>query len=461
MSKRRTYVVFSVATALMIGSTVSSVSAAAPKVGSACKKIGTLFDTPGTRYVCNKEGKKLVWRIWYPGGAKNTSTSSTATTPAPAQGAAAPAPKKAAFKAPMPIKLPVSPVGAITFANILDHISDIPTTAYNNVQAVLSANSPVTVPTSIFVGPTTTFDIVGGESRIKTVLGRDEQLWSGFTQPSFYAMYVYNAADEPATEKKFKEDFLAKGYDYSSPEVLAGLIRALAGNCQQQIHPGAFTGPLTNCNGADSGSYFNSKDSFLHLGQVGNSSDPMIKDGVVIGHEYIHSAVGAQWIDSPNCVNPDNFAVGCNRSGMANHGFSPCWIHEGLPQAAGSAVAEDSLAKYLTFRDSLAYSRGPTTITDYTQQSLKDYLFNMQSPSTCYQNGPLYSLSYSVGALATEALISIAGPQAVMAIYSLGAEGQDFSTAFEHVYGISWSDASTLLSKVLAAEYATYGTPPK
>ena len=44
MSKLRTYVVLVVATALMIGSTVSSVSAAAPKVGSTCKKVGTLTD---------------------------------------------------------------------------------------------------------------------------------------------------------------------------------------------------------------------------------------------------------------------------------------------------------------------------------------------------------------------------------------------------------------------------------
>ena len=70
-------------------------------------------------------------------------------------------------------------------------------------------------------------------------------------------------------------------------------------------------------------------------------------------------------------------------------------------------------------------------------------------------------MSYSIGALATEALISIAGPQAIMAIYALGAEGQNFQTAFKNVYGISWSDAAVILSKVLAAEYATYGPPPK
>ena len=116
MSKRRTYVVFSVAAALLISSTISSVSAAAPKVGSACKTAGIFFDTQSTRYVCNKEGKKLLWRIWYPGGAKNTSTSSTAVTPAPAQSktpAAAATPSNPLVQNPIPITLPAAQVGTI------------------------------------------------------------------------------------------------------------------------------------------------------------------------------------------------------------------------------------------------------------------------------------------------------------------------------------------------------------
>ncbi len=415
-------------------------AATPPNVGSACTKVGTFFDTPNKRFVCNQEGVKKVWRVWNPSSVNKPTVI-----------------KK--YKAPMPIKLPVSPVGAITFSNILDHIADIPTTSYNNIQEVLKRNKPKKVPTSMFVGPTTKFDIDGGATRIQTILDRDAQLWNGFVQPNFYAMYVYNAEDEPLTEKKFAEDFRAKGYDHSSPETLAGPLRALAGDCQQQIHPGAFKGAITKCTGANSGGYFNSKDSFLHLGQSG-TSDLNMRDGVVIGHEYLHSVVGAQWMNSPNCTNPDNFAKGCSPSGMSNHGFSPCWIYEGLPNAAGSAVAEDSLEKYLNFRKGLPYGWGPTTITDYTEASLKDYLVNQSAPS-CYLNGELYKLSYSIGALATEALISIAGPQAVMAIYALGAEGQNFQTAFKNVYGISWSDAAVILSKVLAAEYATYGPPPK
>ena len=106
------------------------------------------------------------------------------------------------------------------------------------------------------------------------------------------------------------------------------------------------------------------------------------------------------------------------------------------------------------------YNQGPSIVTDYTQSSLRDYLYN-QKPNECIASGDIYRLGYSVGGQAVEILTAIAGPQSTMALYSLGASGEDFPTAFQNVYGISWSDASTILSKVLAAEYATFGTPPQ
>ena len=121
--------------------------------------------------------------------------------------------------------------------------------------------------------------------------------------------------------------------------------------------------------------------------------------------------------------------------------------------------AYETFAVYQEARKNLPYGQGPTTVTDYSQASLLNYLVN-QSHSTCYSDGNLYRLGYTVGALTTEILTAIAGPQAVMAMYSLGAEGQKFETAFQNVYGISWSEASVILSKVLAAEYATFGPPP-
>jgi len=438
---KRTYSIATVS-ALILCLSFGISSAATPKVGAACSKLGMTAISSTGKITCVSMQKRLVWSAEQKGSSPSRK-----------------------FTPRIPIKLPIpqsTEQNAITFANVLNHIDDIPTVAYQKVQRVIGANSQITVPNSVFVGPNTILDVTGGIPSIQSILSKEAQLWNGFSQPHFYSMYLYNAQDEKTTEDKFTSDFKAKGYDYSAPEVLNGLLRAMAGNCQQQVHPGAFTGAITSCTGANSGSYFKSNDSFLQLGQTGTSKDRTIMDGVVIAHEYAHSVQGAQWIDSPFCTNPDNFAPGCNRSGMSNHGFSPCWLMEGQPNAIGSAVAEKSLESYLSFRKQLPYGWGHTTITDYTEPSLKRYFSaEIQSPKTCYNNGQLYVLGYSIGALATETLVAIGGPQSTMALFALGGAGQDFSTAFKNVYGISWSDASIILSKVLAAEYATYGPAPK
>jgi len=368
------------------------------------------------------------------------------------------------FQAQIPIALPVpqsTGPHAITFANIVSHVSELPQVAWGKVQAVIAANKPVRIPSSVYVGPNTTLDVVGGLPRIQQVLSKDERLWSGFQKTAFYAMYFYNAKDVAAASKQFSNDFKAKGYDSARDENLAGPLRALSGNCQKMTVPGQFQGQLSKCTGGDSGSYFNSNDSFLQVGQTGASRDFFITDGGNIGHEYIHAEQAAQWIDDPLCGNPDGGDKLCSRGAMSNKGFSPCWLIEGQPNSIGPMVSSRKLADYVKYRSThLPYGQGPTNIMDYSQQSIRDYLFN-QSHTTCYQNGALFKLGDTVGALVAEALVAIAGPQATMALFSLGAEGQDFPTAFKNVYGISWSDASTILSKVVAAEYATFGPPPK
>jgi hypothetical protein len=441
-----------------------------PKIGSACTKVGIFFDTPNMRYVCNKEGAKLVWRTWNPPKPKSASSpapvSSSSPTPTPTQ-SAAPAPKPTAtptkppFKAKIPIQLPVAPMGPITFANVMDHISEIPALAYQNVQSVIAANAPVKVPTTVYVGPTTVPDQVGGVARIQEILDREAQLWGGFSQPTFYRMYIYNATDVKTTEDRFTADFKSAGYSLSDQEFLSGPLRALAGNCQQGVIPGQFTGPVTSCGGANSGSYYNSDDSFLQLGaSESGAQDFYRRDGGVVGHEYLHAVQTSQFIGVPNCTAPGGVWGSCSHSSMANQGFSPCWIFEGMPNSIGPMVSSRLLADYLTYHKQLPFNQGPTTVTDYSQSSLQNYLFNQSAPS-CYRDMPTYRQGYAVGALATEVLVAIAGPQSTMALFALAAEGQDFQRAFQSVYGMSWVDASLIISKVLAAEYLTYGPAPK
>jgi hypothetical protein len=443
----RKQIAVTAAVALIASSFLSSSYAAAPKVGSACTKVGAFYDTPNTRYVCKQEGSKKVWRVWSP---------TTANTPSASA-------KPVNFKARIPITLPVAQSknpADITFANILDHISEIPNVAWQKVQDVIAANPTVTqISNEVHVGPNTKIDVVGGLPRIQELLLRTQRLFNGFTQNKTFYILMYNAQDEPWAENDWEKTAKAKKY---FANVTAAEKLRIRGNCQKSSGPGVFSGPPVDCRGANSTAITNSDDANFSFGQGGEgaANDPYVSTGGIVGHEYIHALQAAQWIGHPNsyCTEKTETAS-CFRSWSSNFGFSPCWIFEGLPNSVGPMVASETYASYQEYRKNLPY-RGPTTVTDYTQASLKKYLYN-QLNTTCYQDGKLYDLGYSVGALATEALVAIAGPQATLALYSLGAQGQDFATAFKNVYGISWSDASTILSKVLAAQYATFGPPPK
>jgi len=359
------------------------------------------------------------------------------------------------FKAPIPINLPVAQTGAITFANILSHTSEIPQTSWQNIQNVITNNkSAPKVKNVVHVGPNTTLDVIGGLPRIQTVLNRNEKLWAGFSQVKNFYLLMYNAQDEPWAEKDWAKTGKAAK---ATPGDIKGEIQRIAGNCQQTISPGKFSGKPTNCRGADSSAIQNSDNAILTFGQGGEGAadDSMVTTGGIIGHEYGHSVQAAQWIGTSSV----------SRSYDANS-FAPCWLIEGQGNSIGWAVAADTYEMYSTMIKNRPYSQGPSKVTDYSEASLLKYLTS-QGPGQstkengCISNGGIYSLGYSVGAVAVEALVAIGGPQATMALYALGARGQDFPTAFKKVYGVSWANAAVTLSKVLAAQYATFGPPPQ
>lgn len=450
---------------------ISPTSAASPSKGAACKVLGSIQGLPSNRFICVKSGKKLIWQVYTAKPAAPTASSTqmstttsgttTASTSTASTTTTTVAPQKPPFKAPIPITLPVAPVGNITFSNILDHISDIPQVAWQSVQDVISRNQqPAPITNEVHVGPTTQIDVKGGLPRIQDLLKRSQKLWSGFTQVSTFNLLMYNATDEKWAEQDWTSTVQTKKY---FPNLINDEITRIAGNCQQTLSPGKFSGTPSNCRGADSSAITSTDDAILTFGQGGDgaANDPFVTGGGIVGHEYIHSVQAAQWIGKPSSYcTPETQTPKCNRSWDSNWGFSPCWIFEGLPNSVGPMTVADTFTDYQNYRRNLPYGQGPTTVTDYTTSSLHDYLVN-QSHSSCYSNGNIYRLGYTAGALTVEALVAIGGPQAVMALYSLGAVDQDFETAFQNVYGISWADAAAILSKVLGAEYQTFGQAPK
>jgi hypothetical protein len=97
----------------------------------------------------------------------------------------------AATKNPIPITLPVKPVGTITFANIEQNISEVPAAGYKALQDVYAANSQPKIPITLLQGPNTV-----NPSDAKVALGKIAKLWSGFRQPVSYHSLVYNFKDK-------------------------------------------------------------------------------------------------------------------------------------------------------------------------------------------------------------------------------------------------------------------------
>jgi hypothetical protein len=123
------------------------------------------------------------------------------------------------------------------------------------------------------------------------------------------------------------------------------------------------------------------------------------------------------------------------------------------------AAASTSFEQYLSSREnSVVRGEIDPNFPGWSASALKQYLYsqitNESDPKSCYQDGPLYKMGYSVGMAATEALVAIAGPQSTMALIARQADGDNFAEAFLRVYGITWDEGSTILGQVLAAEYA-------
>ena len=416
MRKISFFIPFALITSLLA---LPQARAADAKAGNACTKVSTTSVVLGMKFTCIKSGTKLIW-------SKGVKVSS----------------KSATFKAVIPITLPVAQSGVITFSNIQDNISEIPQTAWQKVQDVLASNSAASVKHDLYIGPNTQLSISGGKAQIEVMLQRVTKLWSGFALTKYFSVVYYNLTDEKWAEQKTKDIWKAKGYDASTT---GAALHALEISCQSQSAPGVGGADLGFCRGADAGAVTNSDNGFLQMAE-GDAQHPD-KSGSILVHEFTHTIQSAQWIGNANCHNEGN---NCSRTQLAK-AFAPCWINEGQPNGINTLVAYSDLPSYLSDRR-VGRDRSQK-VTDYSASSLRNYLFD-QSTATCYQNGPLYQLGYDVGARAIEALVAIGGPQATMALFALGAEGQNFPTAFKNVYGISWSEASTILSKVLAAEYA-------
>ena len=352
------------------------------------------------------------------------------------------------FSAQIPITLPVAPdttPNGITFENVMSHISEIPKTAWQKIQDVIEKNPPLDVPHTLDVGPNTSSVT---KSLEESLLSREFRLWEGFEQTNFLSIVAYNSKDTDWAQTQLKSVYQTKKYPApQDPEMFLHLVQQ---TCSAFSKPGQVTGPMGDCDGGNAGAIEQSDDSMEMLGitikDPKHPYDPT-QSGLV-SHEYTHTVQAAQFIGTASRAR--SYYV---------HIWTPCWLHEGQPNATGMAAASTSFEQYLSSREnSVMRGQIDPNFPGWSASALKQYLYsqitNESDPKSCYQNGPLYKMGYSVGMAATEALVAIGGPESTMALIALQANGNNFAESFVKVYGITWDEGSTILGQVLAAEYA-------
>ena len=405
-------------------------TAASPTAGATCTKAGLTSSTSTKKFTCVKSGSKLVWN----------------------QGVALGSSAKQKNK--MPITLPVPQNGTITFANAAENYAQIPQVAWQRVQDVIAANPEVNIPTTIHVGPNTKADT----AIIKSSLNKLFKLFSGFSLFDSYFGIVYNAKDLAWAQTDVAKLFQAQGIKGNLTNSQAYKQQSSAG-CEMK------GSTAVNCSGGMAltfkdggsnagGSFYGVENTYVDNGksrdfwtQSEQPSGPMTQ----VTHEGTHNFQFAQFFNTP-------FKSGQNTASDISHAFTPWWFSEGQANGLGITAFVDNYESYLNLRSQNA-NRPPDSrakVPAFTAAGMKSFLKTYQPTGPENSN---WSLAYSIGYSAVEALIAIGGPQSTMALYALGGNGENWETAFKNVYGITWDEGATVLGKVLAAQYTANPFP--
>ena len=397
------------------------------KAGAVCTTADATSAVAGVKFTCIKLGKKLIWSK----GVKVLAKSGTSVT----------------FKASIPITLPISQSTdpkSITFSNILSRVADIPTASYNSNEAVIAVNALPIVPYDIFISP----DIAGSitKSHVSELIDRSLKLFAGFQEPKYFAVYIYDYKGVSWAENKYEEN--AQTRKYSS----------IKGYMDRFAHDVDTTCNAQNCGGTSAGMIRGSNEGYMAIASGGGSDPEGFLFSPNVPHSFIHLVQKSQWdgtqIDDVNAY--QNKVV-------------PFWFFEGAA-GAPAMIFTKSLQSYLDSRSWVFYRLGGTGLKNLTAQAMTNYLLSGSSTTTIDVNGNpiagnggpgslMGNLGNPLGGLATEALDAIAGPQSLMALTALVANGSSMEDAFLKVYGVSWTQGTQVLGQVLAAEFKQ--NPPK
>lgn len=401
--KRTRFVEFQIArklsglviTLTMITTTFTTPAIAAIKAGAACSKAGKTSVASGKTFTCTKSGKKLVWN-------KGVTI---------ARPAGAPTPTPSASPELVAVKVPTMPT---SFADLEENYQGIPYSVWEKIQNNLALHKSTDLKISFLFGPTTpqrypnqwTIDAVTLGSR---VMGAQKQ-------PAEVKFVQYNKEDVPWARTEAEKYISPFRLGMSFPDQAAEKCAVV--DCD---------GAVTNI----------ASDIGLVLVGVANPVNRFNVqkfNGQNDLHEYTHAVQGMVFKGKTQSPPPV---------------LMPCWYSEGQPQAVSIPTVAKSAEDYVKIRKGWM-TDNRWALKDYEPETIQQFLKdNMKVPCP----GNTYAMVFSLGYIVMDALVAVGGIDKTFDVLTARADGLSFEDAFKKVYGISWDEASVVLSKTVSKIY--------
>jgi hypothetical protein len=318
---------------------------------------------------------------------------------------AAPAKVPAPTPTPTPTPTFTPPVRPASWSELVSKSEGSTYWAWKLAQERIAKAAPATTEFVIHIGPNTEMNVKEPEKILKMVSG----FYADAPQVKLTHVVFFDFQDI-----RWAQEIDRKYSSQPRPETVAS-------TCQSR----------TRCNGGNA--YIDSKlVGFNYVASSpSNRAIEMKNNGETVAHEYFHVIQVLPMFEAiTRWIEPT---------------WMPDWIREGSAEWFATAVVSKE------FSDLTSYQRNWSEVELYRDK------FNAESVSKVLSSNNGQSdngfFAYTIGARAVEALVVLNGADGILELWRLGAEGQNFETAFQNVYGISWAEAKPILSQAIANHY--------
>ena len=419
---------------------VTSNSYAAVKAGSSCSKAGIKSLSAGKTYTCVKSGKKLVWDkgvlipIAKPTSSPSASPVSTKTVSelsfietlrSPSIDGKFPIEQ---VNFPVPNKVPTN------WEDVYANREGIAYKAWQSISAAPISSENLASNFKLSIGPQTSLLYTDIQKAIAAV----SSAFDSTSQPKSISVFAFSFDDQNWALERMKEIVAGEAdfYRKNQEERIAEMCSSVTRTCWSAM---GFATP-----GGKGAIFLGIVDrEKLKSLDASFSSFMRSEKGLTVAHEYFHVI--------------QLFTLGKNWFQMM---FAPpSWFNESTAVFVENGIMNrDSFNRYMRFRavdSKLAYPScgSPDNGCITVNEEILTKFLSLSNYANNWNDFP-YGMKYEVSNRVIEILVALKGYQSLADVYKYQAQDHTFEEAFEHVYGIPYSQAVPVIAKIVADEFS-------